>query len=285
MGFQHDAEAGLYYRAADVYLHPARADTFPNVVLEALASGTPVVATSVGGIPEQLRPETGILVRPGAPAALAQALVTYLSDPHLQAQSAPRRQKMQRNDSTRSGMRLHIWSGTRRSSKSGNVTSQHRQPRRRRAGAREMSDPNSRQARLRRYAGTAAWPVLRLKRPQQPPPRGSVRFGSLRRTEPVSRKFGFDRGQGLDRYYIERFLKRHATDLPAPSSSLETIRLPRNWWLGRRRSDCHRFVDILHVTGENVHTTIVADLTKGEGLEDESFDCIICVQTLQFIYG
>ena len=87
MAFQNDAEAGNYYRAADLYLHPARADTFPNAVLEALASGTPVVATSVGGIPEQLLPETGILVPAGDPAALAQALVTYLSDPQLRAQS------------------------------------------------------------------------------------------------------------------------------------------------------------------------------------------------------
>ncbi|HEV2719697.1 MAG TPA: glycosyltransferase, partial [Thermoanaerobaculia bacterium] len=40
------------YRAGDVYLHSARADTFPTAVLEALACGTPVVATRIGGIPE-----------------------------------------------------------------------------------------------------------------------------------------------------------------------------------------------------------------------------------------
>ncbi len=43
-----------YYQAADLYLHAARADTFPTTVLEALACGTPVVATAVGGIPEQV---------------------------------------------------------------------------------------------------------------------------------------------------------------------------------------------------------------------------------------
>src|SRR5947209_8729142 len=43
-----------YYAAADVYAHAARADTFPTAVLEALASGTPVVASAVGGIPEQV---------------------------------------------------------------------------------------------------------------------------------------------------------------------------------------------------------------------------------------
>ncbi|MBI2060101.1 MAG: glycosyltransferase [Nitrospirae bacterium] len=44
-----------YYRAADVYVQPSRADTFPTSVLEALACGTPVIATAVGGIPEQVR--------------------------------------------------------------------------------------------------------------------------------------------------------------------------------------------------------------------------------------
>ncbi len=45
-----------YYQAADVYVHAARADTFPNTILEALACGLPVVATAVGGIPEQITP-------------------------------------------------------------------------------------------------------------------------------------------------------------------------------------------------------------------------------------
>jgi glycosyltransferase involved in cell wall biosynthesis len=93
-----------HYQAADLYLHAARADTFPTTVLEALACGTPVVATAVGGIPEQIRGHapaggawdgalnphgaeegTGSLVPPGNGPALAEAAGALLGDAQLLA--------------------------------------------------------------------------------------------------------------------------------------------------------------------------------------------------------
>jgi glycosyltransferase involved in cell wall biosynthesis len=83
------AEPGLvagYYQAADLYLHAARADTFPNTILEALACGTPVIATAIGGIPEQVADgETGLLVPPGDQVAMAQAISRLLADPGWRA--------------------------------------------------------------------------------------------------------------------------------------------------------------------------------------------------------
>lgn len=79
--FQDDpGVVASYYQAADVYLHAARADTFPNTVLESLACGTPVVATAVGGIIEQIVDGvTGYLVPPGDGAAMAERTAALLS--------------------------------------------------------------------------------------------------------------------------------------------------------------------------------------------------------------
>lgn len=63
-----------WFRAADLLCLPSHAEGVPNVVLEAMASGLPVVATRVGGIPEVLPPDAGLLVPVGDTSALAAAL-------------------------------------------------------------------------------------------------------------------------------------------------------------------------------------------------------------------
>ena len=60
--FQTREEVAKRFRGADLYVHATRADNHPLAVLEALASGVPVIASRVGGIPEQLSEETGVLV-------------------------------------------------------------------------------------------------------------------------------------------------------------------------------------------------------------------------------
>jgi glycosyltransferase involved in cell wall biosynthesis len=80
LGTVPPTEVAAWLRAANVYVHPSLADTFPSGVLEALACGTPVVASRVGGIPEQLTEETGVLVAPRDPGALAAAIESLLAD-------------------------------------------------------------------------------------------------------------------------------------------------------------------------------------------------------------
>ena len=83
--FQEEAKiVARYYQAADLYVHAALADTFPFGVLEALACGTQVVATAVGGIPEQVEEgRTGFLVPAGEAAEMAARIVQLLSEQNI----------------------------------------------------------------------------------------------------------------------------------------------------------------------------------------------------------
>ena len=81
-GFRHDLDS--FIAAADVVVLPSFTEGLPNVALEASAAGVPVVATAVGGTPEVVADgETGYLVAPGEPEALASKVITLLREPLL----------------------------------------------------------------------------------------------------------------------------------------------------------------------------------------------------------
>ncbi|RME73336.1 MAG: glycosyltransferase [Verrucomicrobia bacterium] len=71
----------LVFSAADLFLHPTRADNFPLVVLEAMACGTPVVSFRVGGVPELVRnDETGWVAEPEDAEGFGAAVERMLGD-------------------------------------------------------------------------------------------------------------------------------------------------------------------------------------------------------------
>lgn len=80
-----DAELRALYHLSTMLVYPTMGDTLPLVVLEAMACGRPVVSTQIGGIPFAVRPETGILVEPGDPFAIAQAVNVYLKNERLRS--------------------------------------------------------------------------------------------------------------------------------------------------------------------------------------------------------
>jgi glycosyltransferase involved in cell wall biosynthesis len=78
-----DAMAALY-RDADLMLNASTVDNMPNAILEAYATGVPVVSTNAGGIPHIARDgDTALLVPAGDAQALAQAACRVLGDPEL----------------------------------------------------------------------------------------------------------------------------------------------------------------------------------------------------------
>ena len=83
-GYQEDV--GRFFAAFDVFVLPSANEGTPVTAIEALASGCPVVATRVGGVPDVVRDgEDGILIDPGSAEQLADALVRLAGDPELRA--------------------------------------------------------------------------------------------------------------------------------------------------------------------------------------------------------
>jgi len=111
------------------------------------------------------------------------------------------------------------------------------------------------------------------------PPTGWVHLGNLRRTKPLSDCFGFDRGQPVDRYYIEDFLSRHATDVHGSVLEVADAAYTRRFG-GERVTRA----DVLHARPGNPEATIVGDLCTGEGIPEGAFDCIILTQVLPFVW-
>jgi phosphatidylinositol alpha-1,6-mannosyltransferase len=80
-GYVEQPDLPPWYRAADVFVLSSDFDNSPNVVLEAMASGLPVVATNVGGVPDFVEvPAGGALVPKGDAASLGAQIVALLND-------------------------------------------------------------------------------------------------------------------------------------------------------------------------------------------------------------
>lgn len=89
-GFRSDLDRLI--PCVDLVVLPSFTEGMPNVALEALAAGVPVVATAVGGIPEVVDRACGRLVPSGNPAALADAIQDVLADDDVRRQMGHRGQ-------------------------------------------------------------------------------------------------------------------------------------------------------------------------------------------------
>jgi SAM-dependent methyltransferase len=96
---------------------------------------------------------------------------------------------------------------------------------------------------------------------------------------PISPVFGLDRGLPIDCYYTERFLSTYASDILGDVLEIGDDRYTQKFGGNRvTRSD------VLHMVEGNPQATIVADLTCGDNILSDSFDCIILTFTLQMIW-
>lgn len=103
-------------------------------------------------------------------------------------------------------------------------------------------------------------------------------LGTLRRMRPLSERYGFDRGQPVDRYYIEKFLSQHAMDVRGRGLEIKSPTYLR--WYDSGLTRC----DALDVDATNPDATIIADLSAADSVPNGQFDVFILTQTLQFIF-
>ena len=110
---------------------------------------------------------------------------------------------------------------------------------------------------------------MRLNRP---------RWGNLRRLEPFSAYYGFDRGTPVDRFYLERFLAEYARDIRGAVLEVGHPRYARAF-----EDAAAERVEIVDIDAANTEATIVADLSEAGSLPAGRFDCFILTQTLQLV--
>jgi SAM-dependent methyltransferase len=103
-------------------------------------------------------------------------------------------------------------------------------------------------------------------------------LGTLRRTTPISECWGYDRGRPIDRYYIEKFIRAHRDDIHG-----NVLEIKEPLYCERYGKGVHR-CDVLDKDRGNPRATIVADLAAADGIANDTYDCCIVTQTLQYIY-
>jgi glycosyltransferase involved in cell wall biosynthesis len=72
-----------FMQSLDVFVLPSLTEGTPNGIVEAMACGLPVIASGIGGVTDMITPDTGLLVPPGDPRALAEAMKQLAGNPTL----------------------------------------------------------------------------------------------------------------------------------------------------------------------------------------------------------
>ena len=104
------------------------------------------------------------------------------------------------------------------------------------------------------------------------------KLGDLRRLTPIDPNWGFERGTPIDRVYVERFVGAHASDIRG-----RVLEIAASDYTSRFGTAVEN-VDVLMAKEGNPQATIVGDLTHAPHIPDDTFDCAIVTQTLQFVY-
>ena len=105
-----------------------------------------------------------------------------------------------------------------------------------------------------------------------------VDLADLRRTTPLSRDWGYERGTPIDRHYIEKFLEAHAADIRGAVLEVQEADYTKRFGGGRVTKS-----DVVDLNPFNPQASIVSDLRSAANIGSNSYDCVILTQTLHVV--
>jgi SAM-dependent methyltransferase len=103
-------------------------------------------------------------------------------------------------------------------------------------------------------------------------------WGNLRRREPFSARFGYDRGTPIDRYYLRRFLHAEADAIRGVVGEISESRYVREFG-----GDRVTRLEVIDIDPDNPQASLTADLSVPDSLPAATFDCLLILQTLQYV--
>jgi hypothetical protein len=96
--------------------------------------------------------------------------------------------------------------------------------------------------------------------------------------QPLSDRYGFDRGTPIDRWYIETFLTEHADDIRGSVLEVQDDAYTMRFGAGRVSASA-----VVDLDTSNPRANLIADLSEPASLPADTYDCIILTQTLQLL--
>lgn len=107
----------------------------------------------------------------------------------------------------------------------------------------------------------------------------AARSALMSDVRPLSYAWGTDRGLPAHRYYLEKFLEEHATDVQGRCLEFQNPAYAYRLGAGKMTD-----LDILNIDDSSPHATLIGDLTKPNSIPSNRFDCIICTHVLHMIF-
>jgi DNA modification methylase len=94
---------------------------------------------------------------------------------------------------------------------------------------------------------------------------------------PISNKYGMNRGEPIDRYYINKFIEQNSESIHGHCLEIRDDR-----YLGKYKDKINQ-LDILDIDESNTESNIFGDLRNLKNIQDETYDCLVITQTFQYI--